>query len=198
MTICFASNNAHKLEEVRNKVAPLGINISSLADIGCAEELPETQDNIPGNSLQKAMYVLSKYNIPCFADDTGLEVQALNGDPGVYSARYAGPQRNSTDNINLLLKNLQGVSNRAARFRTVITLVGLTKRPVVFEGIVDGEIGSSLKGTSGFGYDPVFIPNGHHRTFAEMTMNEKNQLSHRAIAVSQLIAFLTENFKPAA
>ena len=198
MTICFASNNAHKLEEVRNKVAPLGINISSLADIGCAEELPETQDNIPGNSLQKATYVLLKYNIPCFADDTGLEVDFLNGDPGVYSARYAGPQRNSTDNINLLLKNLQGSSNRAARFRTVITLVGLTKHPVVFEGIVEGEIGLSMKGSSGFGYDPVFVPKGYTRTFAEMTMNEKNELSHRAIAVSELVTFLTENFHPEA
>jgi XTP/dITP diphosphohydrolase len=194
MNICFATNNLHKLEEVRNKVAPLSINISSLADIGCAEELPETQDNIPGNSLQKAMYVFSNYHIPCFADDTGLEVSALNGEPGVYSARYAGPQRNSTDNINLLLKNLEGVSNRAARFRTVITLAGLTSQPVVFEGIVEGEIGLSPRGASGFGYDPVFAPTGQALTFAEMSMNEKNELSHRAIAVSHLVTFLANNF----
>lgn len=194
MNICFATNNLHKLEEVKHKVAPLSIRISSLTDIGCAEELPETQDNIPGNSLQKALYVFSNYHIPCFADDTGLEVDALNGAPGVYSARYAGPQRNSADNISLLLKNLDGVSNRAARFRTVITLVGLTQKPVVFEGIVEGEIGLTTKGASGFGYDPVFIPKGQSRTFAEMSMSEKNELSHRALAVSRLIDFLAENY----
>jgi XTP/dITP diphosphohydrolase len=190
MTICFATNNLHKLEEVRHKVAPLSIHISSLTDIGCAEELPETQDTIPGNSLQKAMYVFKHYGITCFADDTGLEVDALNGAPGVYSARYAGPQRNSGDNIKLLLTNLEHQPNRSAQFRTVITLVGLTSGPLTFEGIVRGQIGTQLRGTSGFGYDPVFIPEGHSRTFAEMSMDEKNQLSHRAIAVAKLISFL--------
>jgi XTP/dITP diphosphohydrolase len=190
MTICFATNNLHKLEEVRHKVAPLSINISSLTDIGCAEELPETQDTIPGNSLQKAMYVFEHYGMPCFADDTGLEVDALNGAPGVYSARYAGPQRNSDDNIKQLLTNLESQPNRSAQFRTVITLVGLTSEPLTFEGIVRGQIGTQLRGTSGFGYDPVFIPDGHSRTFAEMSMDEKNQLSHRAIAVAKLISFL--------
>ena len=195
MTICFATNNLHKIEEVRHKVASLSINISSLSDIGCAEELPETQDTIPGNSLQKAMYVFSYYGIPCFADDTGLEVDALNGAPGVYSARYAGPQRNSADNIELLLSKLKDHDDRSAQFRTVITLVGLRPEPVVFEGIVRGVIGTTLLGSSGFGYDPVFIPDGHARTFAEMSLNEKNQLSHRAIAVSKLIAFLSQNHK---
>ena len=190
MTICFATNNLHKLEEVRHKVAPLSINISSLTDIGCAEELPETKDTIPGNSLQKAMHVLTHYKLPCFADDTGLEVDALNGAPGVYSARYAGAQRNSGDNIELLLANLAGQSNRGAQFRTVITLVGLTSEPMIFEGIVRGRIGTQLRGTSGFGYDPVFIPEGHSRTFAEVSLDEKNQLSHRAIAVAKLISYL--------
>jgi len=190
-TICFATNNLHKLEEVRAKVASLDITINSLSDIGCAEELPETQETIPGNSLQKAEYVLSRYDVPCFADDTGLEVEALNGAPGVYSARYAGPQRSSADNISLLLKNLENTDNRSAQFRTVITLVGIQPTPLVFEGIVKGRISTTLRGTSGFGYDPVFIPDGHDRTFAEMTLAEKNQLSHRAIAVSKLVAFLS-------
>jgi len=193
MTICFATNNLHKLEEVKHKVAPLSINISSLSDIGCAEELPETQDTIPGNSLQKAMYVFTHYGIACFADDTGLEVDALNGAPGVYSARYAGPQRSSADNIGLLLNNLKGRKDRGAQFRTVITLVGLQSEPLIFEGVVRGEISATLRGNSGFGYDPVFVPNGHNRTFAEMTLDEKNRLSHRALAVSKLITFLSQN-----
>lgn len=191
ITICFATNNAHKLEEVRNKVAALSVNIKSLSDIGCTEELPETQETIPGNSLQKADYVLKHYGVPCFADDTGLEVDALGGAPGVYSARYAGPQRNSADNIALLLRNLDHVENRKARFRTVITLMGFQKDPIAFEGIVNGHICADLRGTSGFGYDPVFIPEGETRTFAEMSMAEKNALSHRAIAVSKLIAYLS-------
>lgn len=190
-SICFATNNAHKLEEVRQKVSALNISITSLSDIGCTEELPETQDTIPGNSLQKAEYVFSHYHIACFADDTGLEVDALNGAPGVYSARYAGPQRNSRDNTALLLKNLEGTDNRGAQFRTVITLVGLEKDPVVFEGIVRGTIAKSPRGDGGFGYDPVFIPEGHTRTFAEMTMEEKNQMSHRALAVAKLVEFLS-------
>ena len=193
MTICFATNNLHKLEEVKHKVAPLSINISSLSDIGCAEELPETQDTIPGNSLQKAMYVFTHYGIACFADDTGLEVDALDGAPGVYSARYAGPQRSSADNIELLLNNLKGRNVRGAQFRTVITLVGLRPEPLIFEGVVRGEISATLRGNSGFGYDPVFVPNGHNRTFAEMTLDEKNRLSHRALAVSKLITFLSQN-----
>lgn len=155
------------------------------------EELPETQNTIAGNSMQKAQYVLDHYGIRCFADDTGLEVDALNGAPGVYSARYAGPQRNSQDNIDLLLRNLSPFENRSAQFRTVITLVGFADEPLVFEGIIRGTIETTPRGKAGFGYDPVFTPAGHERTFAEMALEEKNQLSHRAIAVSKLIGFLS-------
>ena len=189
MRLCFATNNKHKIEEVafaiKNKIA-----ILSLSDIGCFEELPETRDTLEGNSLQKAEYVFTNFSIPCFADDTGLEVPALNNAPGVYSARYAGSQRNSDDNIELLLKNLNGTANRQAQFRTIITLIGLDKI-YTFEGIVKGTIANERKGAGGFGYDPVFIPEGHARSFGEMSLEEKNQMSHRAIAVQKLISFLT-------
>ena len=189
MRLCFATNNKHKIEEVafaiKNKIA-----ILSLSDIGCFEELPETRDTLEGNSLQKAEYVFTNFSIPCFADDTGLEVPALNNAPGVYSARYAGSQRNSDDNIELLLKNLNGTANRQAQFRTIITLIGLDKI-YTFEGIVKVTIANERKGAGGFGYDPVFIPEGHARSFGEMSLEEKNQMSHRAIAVQKLISFLT-------
>ena len=188
MKLCFATNNSHKLEEVRH--ATKHFQIVSLKEINCFEELPETRDTLEGNSLQKAEYVFDKYKVPCFADDTGLEVEELNNAPGVYSARYAGPQRNSDDNIELLLKNLQGKSNRNARFRTVISVVGLLSTPLLFEGIISGSITLDRRGTSGFGYDPVFLPNGYLKTFAEMTMDEKNKLSHRAQAVKKLEAYL--------
>lgn len=199
MTICFATNNNHKLDEVRNIVGEAH-RILSLSEISCFEELAETRDTLEGNSLQKAEYIFEKFNIPCFADDTGLEVEALNGAPGVYSARYAGEQRNSEDNINLLLKKLADKSNRSARFRTIITLIGLEpdgyrERPVFFEGIIPGEISTEKKGTSGFGYDPVFIPAGFRKTFAEMSMEEKNSLSHRAIAVNELAVYLKNHFQ---
>lgn len=186
--LCFATNNSHKLEEVRHAIKHL--QIVSLEEINCFEELPETRDTLEGNSLQKAEYVFDKYKVPCFADDTGLEVEALNNAPGVYSARYAGPQRNADDNINLLLKNLQGKTNLNARFRTVISLVGLQSSPVLFEGIVSGVIILERRGTSGFGYDPIFLPEGYAKTFAEMSMGEKNELSHRARAVKKLEAYL--------
>ena len=186
---CVATNNAHKLEEIRD-ILGAGANIISLEDIGCFEELPETQPTLEGNSLQKAEYVFQNYKVSCFADDTGLEVEALNGEPGVYSARYAGEHKSSEDNINLLLKKLNNISNRNARFRTVITLVGFQDQPIAFEGIVDGTIISEKRGTTGFGYDPVFIPNGYNRTFSEMTLQEKSTLSHRAIAIKKLEAFL--------
>jgi len=189
MRLCFASNNKHKLEEIRNVVGGK-IDIISLADIKCYEELPETRTTLEGNSLQKAEYVYDHFHVACFADDTGLEVDALNGAPGVYSARYAGEHRNSDDNIALLLQNLRNDTNRRAQFRTVITLVGLEAEPVFFEGVIRGEIIGEKKGTSGFGYDPVFVPEGHSRTFAEMTLEEKNQLSHRAIAVKKLAEYL--------
>jgi XTP/dITP diphosphohydrolase len=190
-TICFATNNQHKLEEVKHLLKNK-FQIVSLQEIGCLEELPETQDTLEGNSLQKADFVFSKYNIPCFADDTGLEVESLGGAPGVYSARYAGEQRSSTDNIMLLLKNLQEKKNRKARFRTVITLKGIDDLHI-FEGIVRGEIIREKKGTAGFGYDPVFQPEGYQLTFAEMSMDEKNKLSHRGLAIQKLIRFLSQS-----
>jgi len=193
MRLCFATNNAHKLQEARHVAGP-DFKILSLQEINCFEELPETQKTIEGNSLQKADYVFSHYNIACFADDTGLEVPALNGQPGVDSAHYAGPQRSSTDNIALLLKNLEGHANRAAQFRTIITLVGLTPEPVFFEGIVKGNIITTPRGASGFGYDPVFVPEGYTTTFAEMSLADKNQLSHRARAMKKLEDYLKIHF----
>ena len=167
--------------------------ILGLDDIGCTEELPETKDTLEGNSLQKAAYVHSRFHLPCFADDTGLEVAALNGAPGVFSARYAGEQRNSEDNIALLLKNLAGNANRKARFRTVITLIGLDGTHT-FEGIVNGVILDTKRGAAGFGYDPVFQPEGYTKSMAEMTLEEKNRISHRGIAVRSLIAYLRAYF----
>ncbi|AYB30342.1 RdgB/HAM1 family non-canonical purine NTP pyrophosphatase [Chryseolinea soli] len=193
MKLCFATNNAHKLSEVRHVAGP-HIEILSLQEINCFEELPETRNTLEGNSLQKAEYVHTHYNIPCFADDTGLEVAALQGRPGVDSAHYAGPQRSSDDNIALLLKNLQGQSNRSAQFRTIITLIGLTPEPIFFEGIVKGTITATPRGTAGFGYDPVFVPEGYTATFAEMTMDAKNQLSHRARALKKLEDYLKNHF----
>ena len=190
MRLCFASNNKHKLEEIKNVVGRK-FEILSLADIKCNEELSETRNTLEGNSLQKAEYVLQHYNTPCFADDTGLEVEALNGAPGVYSARYAGNHRNTDDNIALLLQNLKNDTNRKAQFRTVITLIGIEAQPVFFEGVIRGEIITEKRGSSGFGYDPVFVPEGHSKTFAEMTLEEKNQLSHRAIAVKKLAEYLS-------
>ena len=189
MKICFATNNHHKLEEV---MAVLGgsIQLQTLHDIGCKEELPETQPTIAGNASQKSAYVWDHYKMPCFADDTGLEVDALSGSPGVYSARYAGPQRNSEDNITLLLKNLEHADNRQAQFRTVISL-RMQQGEWLFEGIVKGSIISQRTGSGGFGYDPVFLPDGYSKTLAEMTMSEKNKISHRAIAVQKLAEFLT-------
>lgn len=189
MRVCFATNNKHKLEEVK-RMLENKFEIVSLEEIGCLDELSETQDTLEGNSLQKADFVFNTYNIPCFADDTGLEVEALHGAPGVYSARYAGEQKNSNDNIDLLLKNLRGETNRKARFRTVITLKGFGDQNHFFEGVVNGVITIERKGSSGFGYDPVFVPEGFTTTFAQMTMDEKNKLSHRALAVEKLVKFL--------
>ena len=189
MTLCFATNNEHKLEEARD-ITRGYFNIVSLKEINCLEELPETMPTLEGNSLQKAEYVFQKYQVPCFADDTGLEVESLNGAPGVYSARYAGEHKNSDDNINLLLKKLLNESNRKAQFRTVITLLGLEPAPRYFEGVVPGIITVARRGASGFGYDPVFIPDGHDKTYAEMTLQEKSSLSHRAIALKKLEQYL--------
>ena len=188
MKICFATNNAHKLEEVRAMLTT-DLEIVSLKEIGCIEELPEDQDTLEGNSLQKAAYVLSHYQVPCFADDSGLEVEALNGAPGVYSARYAGAQRSHEDNMTLLLKNLNAKSNRNAHFRAVITLIDF-KGSHQFEGIVKGTIIPERKGNGGFGYDPIFQPDDFTKTLAEMSMAEKNKISHRARAFQQLVDFL--------
>lgn len=191
-SLCFATNNENKIAEIRAQLGSFFL-LKKLEEIGCKEELPETQNTIEGNSIQKATYVFDHYNVSCFADDTGLEVQALNGEPGVYSARYAGEQKNSEDNIQLLLSRLKGVQNRKARFRTVITLAeadGIS----TFEGIVEGVILEEKRGTLGFGYDPVFQPAGLTKTFAEMSLEEKSKISHRAIAMNKLIQFLKDKY----
>ena len=193
-TLCFASNNAHKLSEIRPLLEP-DFRVLSLTDIGCFEELAETQPTLEGNSFQKADYVFRNYNVPCIADDSGLEVEALDGEPGVFSARYAGPQKSSVDNMDLLLQKLSNAQNRRAQFRTIITLVGLGPTKY-FEGIVKGSITTDKRGTQGFGYDPIFQPEGFTRTFAQMDIHEKNQFSHRALAIRKLIAFLRSTRNP--
>lgn len=190
--LCFASNNEHKLAEIR-PLLPTGFTLLSLADIGCHEELPETQDTLEGNARQKAEYVRQHYGVACFADDTGLEVTALNGDPGVYSARYAGPQRLAEDNVAKLLQELAGAPDRSAKFRTVVALAAADGSVREFAGEVAGHIAEAGRGVGGFGYDPVFVPaEGDGRTFAEMSGTEKNRISHRARAVTNLLAFLSE------
>lgn len=191
MKICFATHNPNKLREIQLKLGE-GFQVVSLDDIGFSDELPEHQKTLEGNSLEKAEFIFKNYRIDCFADDTGLEVFALDGEPGVLSARYAGPQKNARDNIELLLKNLEEKDDRGAQFRTVITLIyrGKTKQ---FEGLIKGKIIKELKGTEGFGYDPVFIPKGYDKTFAEMSMEEKNIISHRAKAVEKLVNFLLKH-----
>ena len=186
--LCFATNNRHKLAEV-SQMLEGKYELLTLQDIGCHEELAEDQDTLEGNSHQKAAYVWDNYHVSCFADDTGLEVEALNGAPGVYSARYAGPQRSDADNIEKLLQSLQGQENRRARFRTSITLI-LDGQQHQFEGIVTGSIATEWKGDKGFGYDPVFVPDGHERTFAQMSAEEKNAISHRGRATQELVRFL--------
>ncbi|MBO0939603.1 RdgB/HAM1 family non-canonical purine NTP pyrophosphatase [Fibrella sp. HMF5335] len=197
-TLCFASNNAHKLEEVADVLGD-SFTIQTLADIGCTDELPETTGTIPGNSAQKARYVFDHFGVACFADDSGLEVDALNGEPGVDSAFYAGGNkpgeiRSHAANIALLLKNMGDTLNRRARFRTVITLVEAddTGAPVEhqFEGIVAGTILTEPHGTGGFGYDPVFMPDGYTQTFAQMSLAEKSKISHRAKALTGLVGYL--------
>lgn len=191
MNLCFATNNTNKLLEIQ---ALLGGNfhLSSLADIGCTTDIPEPFETIAENSEAKAQYVWKHFAKDNFADDTGLEVYELGNEPGVYSARYAGPQRSANDNMNLLLQKLETSSDRRARFVTIITLIvaGKTQQ---FEGSVEGHIITEQRGTNGFGYDPVFIPDGHTRTFAEMTLDEKGKLSHRARAFEKLVTFLREN-----
>lgn len=188
MTLCFATNNAHKLAEVQDALGN-AFELRTLAEVGCTEELPETGRTLEANSLEKAVYLHNHYGVDCFADDSGLEVAALGGEPGVDSAHYAGPHRSHADNVALLLKNLHGHTDRSARFRAVFTLIqgGQIHQ---FEGEVGGRIIDAPRGSEGFGYDPVFVPNGHDRTFAEMTIAEKNGLSHRTRALEKMKKFL--------
>lgn len=192
MKICFASNNPKKLEEIR---AALGneFEIVSLADIGCREELPETGDTLEANAFQKARYVKDHYGVDCFADDTGLEVEALDGAPGVYSGRFAGEPRSDERNVSLLLEKMRQTENRKAAFRTIIALI-IDGKSFSFEGKAAGKILKKRSGNKGFGYDPVFQPDGYEKTFAELSMKEKNDISHRGKAVRQLAGFLTENY----
>lgn len=188
--LVFATNNAHKLEELR-AILGEGIEMLSLKDIGCEADIPETAATLEGNAALKAEYIYRHYGLDCFADDTGLEVEALGGAPGVYSARYAGGDGHDSEaNMRRLLRELEGVENRQAQFRTVICLIeGGEER--LFEGIVRGSITERKQGTSGFGYDPVFRPEGYDETFAEMGSDEKNRISHRARAVQRLVEYLT-------
>ena len=186
--LVFASANQHKSSEIRS-ILPKNIELINLTDLNILEDIPETGDTLQANAKIKAEYVHHRTGLDCFAEDTGLEVYCLNNEPGVFSARYAGPQRNSSDNMNLLLHKMQLESNRKARFRTVIALIWRSEI-YYFEGIIEGSIANSTSGSKGFGYDPVFIPDGYKITFAEMSPDEKNKISHRQIAVSKMIAFL--------
>jgi XTP/dITP diphosphohydrolase len=188
MQIVFATNNINKIKEVQ-ALLPKSIQIISLESIGCFEDIPETADTIEGNAIQKANYITQKYGYDCFADDTGLEVEALNGEPGVFSARYAGGQRNANDNMNLLLEKLQNQTNRKAQFKTVIAL-NLKGKQHLFTGIAAGEITLEKIGNQGFGYDPIFRPKGFSETFAQLSLAQKGQISHRGKATQALIAFL--------
>ena len=186
--LVFATNNAHKLEEV---AAILGdqVELLSLNDISCQTDIPETADTLEGNALLKAQYIYNNFGINCFADDTGLEIEALNNEPGVYSARYAGENKNPEANMLKVLDNLREKENRKARFRTVIALI-LNGKEYLFEGIINGKITNSKQGSAGFGYDPIFMPEGYNETFAELGNNIKNKISHRALAINKLSDFL--------
>lgn len=187
--LVFATNNAHKLEEV---AAILGdqIELLSLKDIGCHADIPETADTLEGNALLKSSYIFDNYHLDCFADDTGLEVEALDGAPGVYSARYAGGEGHDAQaNMLKLLRNMEGKENRKAQFRTAISLI-LDGKQYLFEGVIKGEIIKEKRGDAGFGYDPVFVPEGYDQTFAELGNDIKNKISHRALAVNKLCEFL--------
>jgi len=186
--LIFATNNLHKLSEIQSIVGK-NFTIKSLQEIGCTEDIPETAPTLEGNALLKAQYIYDRFGKNCFADDTGLEVEALDGRPGVFSARYATDGHDFEANIDKVLEELTGVENHKARFRTVIALI-LDGSVRYFEGIVNGKIISERKGVKGFGYDPVFLPDGHEQTFAEMPLDEKNKISHRARAVSKLVEFL--------
>ncbi|MBM3169597.1 MAG: RdgB/HAM1 family non-canonical purine NTP pyrophosphatase [Bacteroidetes bacterium] len=190
MKICFATNNPKKIEEVAAALQGK-IQIVSLQDIGCTVELPETGDTLDANAFEKARYVFDHFGVNCFADDTGLEVAALNGAPGVYSGRFAGEPRSDVRNVKLLLEKMQGQENRSARFRTVIALI-INGKEYQFDGIAEGKITHISSGEGGFGYDPVFQPKGEERTFAMLSIQEKNEISHRGKAIKALINFLSD------
>ena len=194
MKIVFATNNPNKLKEIQ-ALMPDEINILSLKDVGCTEDIPETGDTLQANAFQKAHYLKKHYGYDCFADDTGLEVEALNGAPGVYSARYAGPQRSAEDNMSKILNKLQGKENRKAQFRTAIALI-LNEEEHLFEGKVDGHISEDRQGDEGFGYDPIFLPENDQRSFAQMSMEEKGTISHRGRAVKKLVTYLNNLSTP--
>ena len=188
MKLVFATNNPNKLMELQNLLGD-DIELLSLADINCNDEIPEDHETLEENATQKAEYIYNKFKLNCFADDTGLEIEALNNEPGVYSARYAGVDKDAKANMKKVLENLDGKSNRSARFRTVISLF-LNDEEYQFEGIVNGSILESERGKDGFGYDPIFEPKGYSISFAEMEMTEKNKISHRGLAVQKLVKFL--------
>jgi XTP/dITP diphosphohydrolase len=188
MKLVFATNNQHKLSEI-SAIIGKDYKIFNLKDISCFEEIPETRDTLAGNALEKAEFVYNKYHFNCFADDTGLEIDSLAGRPGVYSARYAGEPVNFENNMNKVLKEMENIENRNARFITVIALI-IDGEKYFFEGVVDGKILREKRGNKGFGYDPIFMPEGYDRSFAQLTAEEKNAISHRGVATAKLIGFL--------
>ncbi len=188
--LVFATNNAHKLAEVRSILEP-EFKIISLAELNCTDDIPETADTLEGNALIKANYIYTKFGLDCFADDTGLEVDALNGQPGVLSARYAGEEHNSVDNMNKVLTLLGRSRIRTARFRTVIALI-MKGKVYYFDGKIEGTITSKPRGKNGFGYDPIFVPENYMVSFAQLTSEEKNKISHRALAVQELVHYLKQ------
>ena len=192
MELVFATHNKNKVLEIKNLIQK-NIKLLSLSDIGFKGEIIEDGNSLHENSLIKAKFIRSKYGINCFADDTGLEVHSLNNEPGIYSSRYAGYPINTNDNIKKLINNLERFSNKSARFRTVISLI-INENIYSFEGVVNGNIIKEIKGKKGFGYDPIFIPNGYNKTFAELSLKEKNLISHRSIAVNKMIRFLEKNY----
>ena len=187
--LVFATGNSHKLQEVQGLFKE-GFALSCLKDVNITEEIPETADNLVDNALQKAWYVYKKCGIPCFADDTGLEVEALNGAPGVYSARYAGEQKDSKLNMLLLLKNMTGKENRNARVRTIIAYIDENAQEHIFEGEIRGKIIENMAGENGFGYDPIFVPEGYDKTFAQLSSETKNKISHRARAMEKFLSYI--------
>ncbi|GET30525.1 non-canonical purine NTP diphosphatase [Prolixibacter sp. SD074] len=189
--LVFATNNPHKLRELR-EILGEQFELLSLNDIGCTDDIPETGDTLEDNAAQKSFYIWDRYHINCFADDTGLEIDALNGEPGVYSARYAGGAKDARENVKKVLRLMNGKTTRTARFRTVISLI-INGKEMQFEGVAEGEILADTRGEAGFGYDPVFLPEGKEKSFAEMEAGEKNEISHRGRAVAKLVDYLKKS-----